>query len=547
MAVLQPPSTPGGFPLQLREGIEIQASGREWTVCDVEGRIYRVSPDIAALLGSLDGQLSQADLPDLLTQRTGRQWTAAAIDQALASVSAKGFIENGQEEPPKRKRIRFVPPLTLQVGFFNPTPFLDRIRKPLQVLISTPLVMTYISVILLGLIILVVQREDAWTYLSTPLPIATYLAVIVAMMLSTMLHEMGHGATLTAFGGKPRQIGFMLFYLTPAFFCDVSDGWRLDSKWKRVYIALAGIITQGTLAGIASILTVIVDDPQIRTGLLLYAVMGYISGLVNLIPFVKLDGYIALMSYLDISHLRDKAIRDARRGFSKILFGHASQDELPSRKTYKIYGLICMVFPAYLIFLALALWLDVIARFAGWGTILACIVILLITVRLAIGYINIAKEAWSHPRFRLRVTSVTAITTAIIAISALYVELPMTVEAGFVNDDQGPAIVFDGSTSIPSLNAGDTVQVRTSGLIGSQTVGTLTVIDGVPTERVVPIDTIAPIIWDGAELRATAIPLTPPNDVELPTSGTVLLQFESKNLYEWVTNKYIEPVFNMVR
>ncbi|WP_051422932.1 daptide biosynthesis intramembrane metalloprotease [Arthrobacter sp. MA-N2] len=542
MADTQPTAASGTLAPRLRKGLEIEASGQEWTVADPSGRIFRISADIAALLNFLDGIRTRQELPAQLTQQTGRRWTSEAVDQALESFAAKGLIEDGTQGRKKPPRIRFVPPLTLQIGFFSPAPFLHRIRRTLEWLVSTPLLVVYGLIILLGATILAVSAGDVWAALTTPLPLSTYLAVASAMMLSTMLHEMGHGATLAAFGGKPRQIGFMLFYLTPAFFCDVSDGWRLDSKWKRVSIALAGIVTQGVLAGTASLFSLAASVPEVKAGLLVYAVLGYTSEVINLIPFVKLDGYIALMSYLDISHLRDKALRDARRLISRVLFGHSSKDELPPLRRFKIYGLLCMLFPAYLIVTVLSLWLDVIARFGIWGAGTALLVVALVAARVAAGYLSIVREGWDRPGSRKRILAVSVLLLTGVAVSGAYIQIPAAIEAGFVNDAGGTGVVFEANSSVPHLDAGQVVDVYGSGLINTRKIGSLKVRETKVSTRTVPLNAIAPFTLPGAQLLAEVIPLESEASNSLPSSGTALIRLQNRNTYEWLNEKYLQPV-----
>ena len=522
------------------------ASGQDWTVSDARGRIFRVSADIAALLNSVDGVRTQPELAGHLLRQTGRQWTSDAVSQALATFSAKGWVEDGTQQPGKPRRIRFVPPLTLQIGFFSPAPFLSRIRPALDVLLGRRMVVVYTLILLAGVVVLAADSRNVWHALTTPLPLTTYLAVIVAMMLSTMLHEMGHGAALTAFGGKPRQIGFMLFYLTPAFFCDVSDGWRLDSKWKRVSIALAGIVTQGVLAGSASLLSLAVGAPEIRSALLVYAVLGYTSGIINLVPFVKLDGYIALMSYLNVSHLRDKSLRDARRLISRGLFGHATAYELPPLRRFRVYGMLCMLFPAYLIITALSLWLDVVAKFGGWGAVIALIVVTLALGRVVAGYVNVVKEAWDRQRSKLRIVMVTVLLTTATAVSASYVQIPATVEAGFVNDASGPGVVFDDAASVPALRPGQAVEIYSSGLITARQIGTLSVENAHAGTRSVPLDAIAPVTIDGARLNAVVIPLKGKEASLLPSSGTARIHLGTLSSYQWVGEKYVQPAITAI-
>ena len=43
----------------------------------------------------------------------------------------------------------------------------------------------------------------------------------------------------------------------------------------------------------------------VRSELILFASGAFLGGLLNLIPFVKFDGYLALMSHVDVPRLRD--------------------------------------------------------------------------------------------------------------------------------------------------------------------------------------------------------------------------------------------------
>ena len=45
---------------------------------------------------------------------------------------------------------------------------------------------------------------------------------------------LAHGLTCKHFGGRVREIGFLLIYFQPAFFCNVSDAWLFPEKSKRI-------------------------------------------------------------------------------------------------------------------------------------------------------------------------------------------------------------------------------------------------------------------------------------------------------------------------
>lgn len=45
----------------------------------------------------------------------------------------------------------------------------------------------------------------------------------ITILCVTACHEFAHGLTCKHFGGEVREMGFMLIYFQPAFYCNVSD------------------------------------------------------------------------------------------------------------------------------------------------------------------------------------------------------------------------------------------------------------------------------------------------------------------------------------
>ena len=110
----------------------------------------------------MDGVRTQPELAGHLLRQTGRQWTSDAVAQALSAFSAKGWVEDGTQQPGKPRRIRFVPPLTLQIGFFSPAPFLSRIRPALDVLLGTRMVFVYTLILIAGVVVLAASSRNVW-------------------------------------------------------------------------------------------------------------------------------------------------------------------------------------------------------------------------------------------------------------------------------------------------------------------------------------------------------------------------------------------------
>ncbi|AJM77147.1 hypothetical protein [Rathayibacter toxicus] len=70
-----------------------------------------------------------------------------------------------------------------------------------------------------GLVALLIRGDGLVDALSQPVSYSTLFVLFLGILLSTALHEVGHGLVLAAYGAAPNRVGVMLFSLMPAFFC----------------------------------------------------------------------------------------------------------------------------------------------------------------------------------------------------------------------------------------------------------------------------------------------------------------------------------------
>ncbi|SFC02061.1 metalloprotease [Butyrivibrio sp. YAB3001] len=175
------------------------------------------------------------------------------------------------------------------------------------------------------------------------------VGLFLAMIITTMLHEFGHGICCMKNGGKIPKMGMMLFFGIPSFYCDVSDIYLMNKRKSTLGVALGGVHVNylcGTLAlGLYSVLHKFGIDIMF---LLFYyfANIGFI--IFNLIPFVKLDGYWALAAMIGIDNLMDKGVIF----FLTCIFDHGIiKEKICSIKkglVLSIYGLgAIMVYPMF--------------------------------------------------------------------------------------------------------------------------------------------------------------------------------------------------------
>jgi putative peptide zinc metalloprotease protein len=123
------------------------------------------------------------------------------------------------------------------------------------------------------------------------------------------LHETAHGLTCKHFGGQVHSMGFMLLYLTPAFFCDITEVWVSATRGQRLAAIIAGIWIELFLCGVATIIWTNTLPGQWQHDFC-YKVMlltGVAVVVLNVNPLLKLDGYYFLTEWIRIPDLKERS------------------------------------------------------------------------------------------------------------------------------------------------------------------------------------------------------------------------------------------------
>jgi putative peptide zinc metalloprotease protein len=138
----------------------------------------------------------------------------------------------------------------------------------------------------------------------------TWWDVAVFWILGLLLmpiHEIGHGLTCKHYGGRVTEMGFMLIYLSPAFFTDITQGMVTGDRHQRLMISVAGVWVELIVCAIATTLwwgtppgTAVHD---LAYTIILITGIGVV--LINWNPLMKLDGYHMLCEILGIVDLKE--------------------------------------------------------------------------------------------------------------------------------------------------------------------------------------------------------------------------------------------------
>ena len=197
-----------------------------------------------------------------------------------------------------------------------------------------------------------IQRDIANLY-----RVETVLLIWLTILVTDLLHELAHGLTCKRFGGEVRELGFMLLYFQPAFYCNVSDAWLFPKKSHRLWVSFAGVYSELFISAVAALIWRL-TEPGNWVHAIALVILGTsgIRTFLNFNPLIKLDGYYILSDALEIPNLRARSFQYLRAAVVHVLrpssgwAAQAVQETRPrERKIYLTYSLLAGLFSTWLL------------------------------------------------------------------------------------------------------------------------------------------------------------------------------------------------------
>jgi len=244
-----------------------------------------------------------------------------------------------------------------------------------------------------------VQRDTSSLYAFADKSAYDVWAFWILLLMLGAIHEFGHGLTCKHFGGDVHQMGFLLIYLTPAFYTDTTDILLFDRTSRRQWVIFAGIWVELLLCSISAAIWhftapgSIVNDLAYKMMLL----SGIQGAVLNLNPLIKADGYYALSQFLDIDNLREDAFAFLRVWTQKYIL-RRDIDLPPSsrrhRRIFLIFGVTAIIYSIALIAVVLLFAKNVlVSKFGDWGYFLFAVVVYFFARKGIKSYLPVVR-AW---------------------------------------------------------------------------------------------------------------------------------------------------------
>lgn len=353
---------------------------------------HHLNEQEGALLQLLDGQRSAHDVKVAFERRFApHQISLHEIQHYVTDFGSKGLLQvSGQQMGANlfrrsiRKRskeawARWKNPLSIRFRGINPDKMLNAIAPFTSWLFSPWMVIAAVMLWLLAAMTILMD----WTAFQSRLPVAqeffsreNWIGLACVVAFTKAIHELGHGVACKRYKSRCHELGILFMIFVPTLYVNTSNSWKLSNKWQRIWIALAGIYVELTLASMCTFLWVHSSSELVQSVSLNVMAMCSLSALiVNANPLMKFDGYYALSDLLEIPNLRSRSGDYARDLFMHRVLGMDAKKERHAAGRTKSwllgYCVACYIF-GWILIIGIAAALNALFSKAGLDWVSTC-------------------------------------------------------------------------------------------------------------------------------------------------------------------------------
>ncbi|HEX6062627.1 MAG TPA: hypothetical protein VFZ04_00335, partial [Longimicrobiales bacterium] len=374
-------------------------------------KYFRFGEREVGLMQLMDGERSLDQLADAARATLGIATSASTIERFVVRLKEMGLVERTQEERSallmefvrrsraSRRRGEGSTITRMRFSLGDPDELLTRLNRVFAVCFTRRFVA--VSVALFAVYALVVGTH--WSHFAAGISVLYspqhYTPAFIFMLYVTatvvlLIHEFGHGVACKHYGGEVHEMGVMLIYFMPAFYCNVNDAWTFESRAQRLWVTFAGGWIQLIVASFAAVVWMLTETGTVAHDVAFIALLigGGLTVLINFNPLIPLDGYYALVDWLGVPNLRARAFEYVGAVVKRSVF--RLDIPLPNAtpreaRVFLIYGVLSQLYIiGILSLIAIAAGKFFGTKWGGWGLAVFAFFLWRMTAQLRTGLVR---------------------------------------------------------------------------------------------------------------------------------------------------------------
>lgn len=441
-------------------------SERCWIVKDpLALKYYRLQEPEYAVLQLLDGRHNLKQIRERLQQQfPAAEFRLPELHQLIVSFQSQGLLNSPAwglgsvllERHQKQRQQKLLQMATslLSIRFpgVDPDRFLTATYPWVRWMFAAPVILVCLAVMAsAGLLLLsdlpgfYRRLPEFYSFFSG----SNLLLLAGLMILTKILHELGHGYTCKHFGGQCHEIGLMLLVFMPTLYCNTSDSWVLRHKWQRIAIGAAGMYVELLLASVCTWIWWMTQPGWLHFACLNIMFLSGVSALIfNGNPLLRYDAYYMLSDWLEIPNLTQKSRAAWLDLCRRVMLGMPrSKSRLVPTKHRKLFAVYSVASFFYRWFIVFSILWFLSKWFEPYGLEVVGYTLMAFSLAGMIG-----MPAWQlyrffeHPGRRQQVRRgrflISAAVCGGLVAACCFVPLSRTVRAPFVLEPENAARLF---------------------------------------------------------------------------------------------------------
>ena len=280
----------------------------------------------------------------------------------IASTTGQGeiLLERERLRRSQERWRRFSNPLAIRFPGVNPTTYFEWLYPWVAWWFTVPAQLLCLLMLVGGGVNAWLLRDALWVEaarLDYWLEFKQMWMFWLAIGAVKVAHECGHALTLRHWGGRCHELGIMLLAFSPCLYCNVSDAWLLQDKWRRIAVSVAGVWVEVLVAAASVWIWSWTDTGMLHDLAFVLSVVCSVNVLLlNGNPLMRFDGYFVFSDWVERPNLAQQAgaaLAQAARGLGAPFHSSETNDErFPSWLV--AYGLASLLYRVVII--AVVVW-----------------------------------------------------------------------------------------------------------------------------------------------------------------------------------------------